>query len=630
MQTLPDDSGPTRSAPTPLEQELDERLIRFVRLRWLAALSIVAGTWMARQWIGVEYSPWPLYVVGAAVAAYNCIFALLWRRLDAGDRQRFCRPSIHVQIGLDWVALICLVHYTGGVQSPVALAFVFHLILGALLLSRLASFIQAVSSSALLALLIAAEEMGWWLPLAMPTDALGGLPPMQTSIIRWLILSVFFAVTAVLMTAIGARLREGEGSLVDSERRLDRAYRDMEALYELGQAANATLDVDKVLALIAENGARLMGLRACAIGLLDESGEQIDTAATFGLSQEYLEKGPVQVAHSEMLAQALAGHAVRIHTVTPDSPLQYPDPIAREGLRSILCVALQIKGRPIGVVRVYSEREREFTDADVTFLRNLANLAAVAIESARAYGESEALSEERAWFARTTHHQLRAPLAVVSGVLDALPYAGELSPKQAQLVERSRRRVQELLDLVRDLLDLANARRATHDLEPEPVVLSESLGPALETTGEQAEMKQVQFAIEGSGQDAAVAAQADDVRRIFTNLLENAVKYTPTGGAVTYRAEQRGEMVSVEIRDSGIGIGEEDREKIFQGFYRSEAAKATGEIGTGVGLIIVSTLVERWQGTLELVSSPGEGTTFTVNLPAATSGPAATDAPLAA
>jgi len=620
MQTLPDDRGLAAPAATPLERELDERLIGFVRLRWLAALGIVVGTWTARQWIGVEYSPWPLYVVGVAVAAYNCVFALLWRHLDAADRQRFCRLCIHSQIGLDWVALICLVHYTGGVQSPVALAFVFHLILGALLLSRLASYIQAGFSSALLALLVVAEQMGWWLPLAMPVSVAGGLPSAQTSIIRWLILSVFFAVTAVLMTAIGARLREREQALVDSERRLDRAYRDMEALHQLGQAANATLNEDEVLALIAENGARLMGLRACAIGLLDENGALIDTAGSFGLSQEYLQEGPVQVAHSEMLAQALAGHAVRIHTVAPDSPLQYPDSIAREGLRSILCVALQVKGRPIGVIRVYSEREREFTDADVSFLRNLANLAAVAIESAHAYGQSEALSEERAWFARTTHHQLRAPLAVVSGILDALPYAGELSEKQAELVERSKRRVQELLDLVRDLLDLANARRATHDLSSEPVVLAESLGPALETAREQAEMKQVQFAIEGDGQEAAVAAQADDVRLIFTNLLENAVKYTPGGGTVTYRAEHRGEMVSVVVRDSGIGIDAEDREKIFQGFYRSDAAKATGETGTGVGLVIVDKLVERWRGTLELASTPGEGTAFTVCLPAATPG----------
>jgi len=622
MQTYPVDAGPAAPAATPLERELEERLTRFVRLRWLAALSILTGTWMARQWIGVEYSPWPLYVVGAAVAAYNTVFALLWRRLDAGDRQRFCGPCIHTQIGLDWVALICLVHYTGGVQSPVALAFVFHLILGSLLLSRLASFIQAGLSSILLALLIAAEEMGWWLPLAMPAGVLGILPSVQSSIIRWLILSVFFAVTAVLMTAIGARLREGERALVDSERRLDRAYREMEALYDLGQAANATLDVDKVLALIAENGARLMGLKACAIGLLDESGEQIDTAGTFGLSREYLEKGPVQVAHSEMLAQALAGDAVRIHTVAPDSPLQYPDPIAREGLRSLLCVALEIKGRPIGVIRVYSEREREFTDADVSFLRNLANLAAVAIESARAYGDSEALSEERAWFTRTTHHQLRAPLAVVSGLLDALPYAGDLSDKQADLVERSKLRVQELLDLVRDLLDLANARRATHDLQAEPVGLAESLGQALESMRERAQMKRVQFVMEGAGREAVVAAQADDVRRIFANLLENAVKYTPSGGTVTYRVERHGDMVSVEVRDSGIGIDDEDREKIFQGFYRSEAAKATGEMGTGVGLIIVTKLVARWHGTLELESAPGEGSTFTVHLPAGTPGPA--------
>lgn len=607
---------------TPLEQELEERQNWYVRLRWVAAISILTGTWAARNWAGVDYSPWPLYLVGVTVAVYNCGFVFLRIHLDEQRRRQLSRVCIYAQIGLDWLALICLIHYTGGIRSPVSLVFTFHLIIGSLLLGRVASYIQAAISSLLLALLMVVEQQGWWPPVQMPMTALGPYVPNagQASLWRWFILSAFFGVTSFVMAAIGGRLRERERALVNSQSQLDRALREMEALYELGQVANTSLDVDQVLSLIAENAAGLMGVRACSIDLLDESGESIRPAGVFGLSQEYMDKGPVEVARSQMVAQALAGEAVVIRNAATDRRVQYRERIAQEGLVSILCVPLQIQDRSIGVVRVYSEQEREFSDRDTAFLRNLANLAAVAIESARAYAESEALSEERAWFARTTHHQLRAPLAVVRGILDALPYAGAgLAGKQVDLIERGIRRVDELLDLVRDLLDLANARRSTPDQEAEAVSLHESLAPSVEMVRERAEMKQVGFDTDGLDPEVAVACQADDVRRIFSNLLVNAVKYTPSGGTVTFAAQREGDEVTATVADSGIGIEAEDREKIFRGFYRTEASKATGEIGTGVGLIIVKKLVERWHGALVLDSTPGEGTTFTITLPAADS-----------
>ncbi|MFH1570543.1 MAG: ATP-binding protein, partial [Gemmatimonadota bacterium] len=99
------------------------------------------------------------------------------------------------------------------------------------------------------------------------------------------------------------------------------------------------------------------------------------------------------------------------------------------------------------------------------------------------------------------------------------------------------------------------------------------------------------------------------------------VKYTPAGGTVTLRARRQAERVTVEVRDTGIGIADKDRERIFKGFYRTEAAKATGEHGTGVGLSIVRRLVQRWRGTLELESAPGRGSRFVVNLPSGSDRP---------
>ena len=249
-------------------------------------------------------------------------------------------------------------------------------------------------------------------------------------------------------------------------------------------------------------------------------------------------------------------------------------------------------------------------------MRNLANLGAVAIDNARAYADLGALSEERAWFARVTHHQLRSPLSAVKNMLDALRYAGDLSEKQQDFIERSRRRVDELLAMIRDLLDLAAAQRPLAGRQAESVVLFDCLSGALETVGDGAAHKGVTLEVEVP-EDAAVLAAPEDVKLVFANLLDNAVKYTPGGGTVGFEVRCEGGWLLAAVSDTGIGVKPEDQEKIFEGFFRTEGARESGEIGTGMGLSIVKTLVERWGGELTLESANGEGSRFGVRLPAA-------------
>jgi signal transduction histidine kinase len=607
------------SASIPLERELDERLSFFIRLRWLASAGIVAGGWLSITTLGARYELSPLIIVGIGVAAYNALFLSL-QRLRAGT----WGARIYAQVTFDWVALTALVHYTGGVQSPVALAYILHIIIGALLLPGAAAWIQALTASVVIGLLTMAEDLGWW--QIVDAGPIGHTHPGGGRLQCWVHLTAFFALSAFLTSSIAGALRRKERAVADSQVRLDRAFHEMQALFELGQNVHATLDLEQVLHMIARQATELMGAKGCSIGLLDEAGTSVIPAASYGLSEAYLSKGAVEVSRSTMVAQALAGEVVQVQDITDDQVLQYPERARSEGIRVIVCVALQIRENPIGVIRVYASTPEPCSDHEVAFLRNLANLASVAICSARAYAESQALSDERAWFARTTHHQLQAPLAVMAGLFEAIPFAGDLTEGQADLVRRASRRVDELLALVRDLLDLAYAQRPSLHTEPEPVVLASSLASALETQRERAAGKGVGLQVDDLS-DVVVHADSDDVGRIFANLLENAVKYTPAGGNVSLRVSRRGGLICTEVADSGIGIAEADKERIFRGFYRTEAAKASGELGTGVGLSIVRRLVRRWHGSLELDSTSGEGSVFRVLLPAAesrTTGPSRT------
>jgi signal transduction histidine kinase len=550
--------------------------------------------------------------VGTSVLLYNVAFFVL--RNSLGERPRFLKAFVFAQIGLDWLALIFLVYYTGGVESPVSLAFTFHLIIGAILLSRLSCYGLAVLAGAFLGVVTILEELGILIPPLTDhlPDLSGGL--LSTGYM-WLGLTCFFMVTAYLATSITSRLREREEALSHSERALDQAYHEMEALHQLGKVVNSSLDSKEVLGLIAESAAGLLGMRACFIRLFDRSGKRLYIGGSFGLSQAYLDKGPVELEKSRIDAETLSNGVVQSINVGDDPRFQYREEARREGLQSVLCVPLVAQNRSIGIIRVYSSAPHHFSDQETSLLRNLGNLGAIAIVNARSYADLERANEQRIWFARMTHHQLRTPLAAVRSTLDALPYAGSLESKQEELVERAKRRIQDAFDTIRDLLDLAAAQRPLEQLQTKPSVFDQAVARAVETAGERAHSKGIELLVRLPEEPVVLEAQAEDIDRIFVNLLENAVKYTPDGGRVVFSVELSEGRLRATISDNGIGISSEDQEKIFDGFYRTKEAKATGEIGTGLGLSIVKELVERWGGELLLSSELGRGSEFVVILP---------------
>jgi signal transduction histidine kinase len=122
--------------------------------------------------------------------------------------------------------------------------------------------------------------------------------------------------------------------------------------------------------------------------------------------------------------------------------------------------------------------------------------------------------------------------------------------------------------------------------------------------------------------EIAVYADKSDVDCIFANLLENAVKYTPAGGTITFATHPNGDVIETVVSDTGIGVPLKDQERIFEVFYRAQGAKESGEEGTGMGLSIVRQLVGRWGGEVSLSSTPGQGSRFAVRLPAAPPVPA--------
>ncbi len=165
------------------------------------------------------------------------------------------------------------------------------------------------------------------------------------------------------------------------------------ALYDVARTINSSLRLPQVLNLIVESTARALGAKACVLRLLDSAHVRLEVEASHGLSEAYVGKGPVEIAHSPVDAEALRGQAVQIRDAAHDSRLQYPAAAAAEGIASMLVVPVKVKDTVIGVVRVYTAERHEFAPDEVDFVEIVANLGGIAIENARVYEALEAQFE---------------------------------------------------------------------------------------------------------------------------------------------------------------------------------------------------------------------------------------------
>ena len=165
-----------------------------------------------------------------------------------------------------------------------------------------------------------------------------------------------------------------------------RSHRDYyNALYQSALTFSSSLELAVLLQSVVKSTTEAMQVKGCALRLLDPRTGQLQLSAVYGLSSSYLAKGPVDVGHSPIDSEALSGKAVIIQDVSTDTRFQYKEAAKREGIVSVLCVPLEVRGEAIGVLRVYSGELCNFCDEDIQFLSVLASLAALAIENANLY-----------------------------------------------------------------------------------------------------------------------------------------------------------------------------------------------------------------------------------------------------
>lgn len=449
----------TKTKLLPVEKELVERAQWLITLRWIAAAGVFVTSAIARFIFNIEADVIAFFLIAVIILIYNSVCLGYLRRIERIGRSELTvfNKFANTQIAIDWVALIFLVHYSGGIESPLLFYFIFHVIIAAILLSKRACFYQATFASMLVIGITTLEYFnvishieieGLSVPLRYHN-------PFYILIFLSFIISTLY-ISSFLATSVTSRLRQRDKELVALEEDLSAALEKLKAL--------------------------------------DKTKSEFMIRITHGL------KSPISTAQS-LLKVILEGY-------TGEVPKDMKDLIRKaDGRMSFL----------------------------LELVKDLLNLA---------LGEEESLEEE----------------------LSDIDMAG----------------------LIKKLANLA-----------EPKVKG----------------KEIELKVELPSTPLLVKSRYQDMELVLSNLLDNAIKYTPLKGRIRLSLRKEDKTLKFEIEDNGIGISSADIPKVFDEFYRAENAKAVEREGTGLGLPIVKKLVKKYGGEVRLESKLGEGSKFTVMLP---------------
>jgi len=226
------------------------------------------------------------------------------------------------------------------------------------------------------------------------------------------------------------------------------------------------------------------------------------------------------------------------------------------------------------------------------------------------------LDEMKSAFVSMVSHEIRGPLSTVLSQIKILMdgLAGELGPKQADILGKISRKIQGLVELSNELLDLSRIEAGLIVQDKEQVQLMDILESLVEFMQARAKEKNISLSLEKADLPL-INADIKSMEEVFSNLITNAIIYTPERGEVTVRGEVKGDFVNISVSDTGYGIAPDEIPRIFERFYRAKTEKTRNIVGTGLGLPIVKSIVEAHNGTVKVESKEGVGSTFYVRLP---------------
>lgn len=305
-----------------------------------------------------------------------------------------------------------------------------------------------------------------------------------------------------------------------------------------------------------------------------------------------------------------------------------PPPWASNAARAEVAIPIAYRGRRVGILDLCSPRADGFAEADLDTLGTVAELLAVIIaqeswgrvevsspELQRAYQRLQEFSELKAHILRNVSHELRTPLTLIKGHLELL-----LDDGPQALLSEQRKALLAVCDRVDDIVAIVDrtvSLSPTDDLSLayERILVGDLLGEVVEAFERRARDSVVTLNVQPVARDLYLYGDADKIRQLCYNLLDNSVKFSPNGGQVTIQAQSEGDNVHFIFADQGIGIPERQLSQIFETFYQIDGSTTRRFGGLGLGLTVVNRIVDAHKGEIWVESEVDRGSVFHVLLP---------------
>lgn len=380
-------------------------------------------------------------------------------------------------------------------------------------------------------------------------------------------------------------------------------------LIDISRDLASTLDIDVLLRRIVQAAADLSDSEEASILLYDNLKEQLYFEAATNLNKPYLRGLSVPVDAS------IAGWIVknRQPLILSDAARDkryfgHIGKVTNTEAKTLLGVPLISKDNVVGALEAINKRSGEFNDDDLNVLSILGAQAAVAIENARLFQQSDLIAE--------LVHELRTPMASLNTAVQIL-LRPDISEKQhTKLIEIIRDEIARLSELTTSFLDFAHLESGRIKFNLTNVNIKELLEYCIEIMQSRASEKDISINLDISDESLEINADQDKIKQVMLNLISNAIKYNKIAGDIGITVKESPMNVVINVSDTGPGIPPESLPHLFNKFYRVPGMEKMTP-GTGLGLSICKRIVDAHGGDIEVQSSLGNGSTFTVRLPKA-------------
>jgi signal transduction histidine kinase/Na+/proline symporter len=434
-------------------------------------------------------------------------------------------------------------------------------------------------------------------------------------------------------------------TLAESRDALERRLRELVVLHEASHALSRSLDIDTLLQEVLLLIKREFGFEHLAVRLLNDDGT-LRIRSHVGLIAGYVAESAMVPSRETYFGMCFleARPVVVGDTREIDKPLLFSKLVKDVPVSAFIHAPMTYEGRVIGVLTAYATRgPMHFTDEFVELFAALANQLAMAAVNAQLYTEVQAYShamEEKVArrtaelekanarlreldrlksdFLSTVSHELRTPLTSIRSFSEILlRYDVDDAEKRKKFVGVIHNEAERLTRMINDLLDLSKIEAGRLELQLEALELAPVFSRALGTTHPLFTEKKIKAASEVAGDLPPVYADADWLQQVLTNLLANAVKFSPAGGTIRLSGREKDGFALISVADEGPGIPPDRLEQIFERFQQARDPQKSHPLGTGLGLTISREIVERLGGKIWVESEPGAGAVFSFTVPLA-------------